>query len=258
MILGRIDLYPIKSLDGVSVKEARITSGGILEHDRVHAIVDGSGAYVNGKRTGRVNLLRVAFGADFQEASFWTNGDASRQQFVLGEPAPLNRWLSDFFGFAVELASERSNGFPDDRKAFGPTICSEASLRSVVDWFPELTLESARRRFRSNLEIEGVQPFWEDRLFGAPGASRPFRIGEVAFHGHNPCQRCIVPSRDPDGGVQSIPHFQRAFMDFRKKQTPSWANTEHFNHFYRFAINTSIPPAEAGKHLRVGDSICLP
>jgi uncharacterized protein YcbX len=30
MYLGRIAIFPIKSLDGVAVEEVRITSGGIL------------------------------------------------------------------------------------------------------------------------------------------------------------------------------------------------------------------------------------
>ena len=59
MVLSRIELFPIKSLDGVSVVAARINSAGILEHDRVYAIVDATGSYVNGKRTDRVHLIRT-------------------------------------------------------------------------------------------------------------------------------------------------------------------------------------------------------
>jgi uncharacterized protein len=124
-----------------------------------------------------------------------------------------------------------------------------------VRWFPELTVEGARRRFRSNLEVAGVEPFWEDRLFGAPDELHPFRIGGVSFLGHNPCQRCVVPSRDPENGTQFLPSFQKTFIALRKKRLPTWANSERFNHFYRFAVNTSIPVSEAGKILRVGDTI---
>ncbi len=58
MQLRRIEIFPIKSLDGIAVGEARITSGGILENDRVYAIMDGEGKVVNGKRTARVHDLR--------------------------------------------------------------------------------------------------------------------------------------------------------------------------------------------------------
>src|SRR5215469_4738646 len=153
MVLNRIDLFPVKSLDGVSVSEVRINSGGILENDRIYAIVDGSGSYINGKRTDRVHLIRATFAEDFHEGCFWIQGETSRQNFVLSEPSRINRWLSEFFGFAVGLVFEPVRGFADDRLASGPTIVSEASLCEIVRWFPELSLQETRRRFRSNLEI---------------------------------------------------------------------------------------------------------
>lgn len=97
MLLSRIDLYPIKSLDGVSVTEVRISAGGTLENDRIYAMVDEAGAYVNGKRTGKVHLLRTTFADSLKEASFWVNGDNRKQDYLLNEPGRLNRWLSDFF-----------------------------------------------------------------------------------------------------------------------------------------------------------------
>ena len=255
MVLSRIDLFPIKSLDGTSVTAVRVNSGGILEHDRVYAMVDGSGAYVNGKRTNRVHLIRTTFAENYREASFWIEGETQKHDFVLNEPDGVNRWLSDFFGFSVQLVSEFRGGFPDDRIASGPTIVSEASLQEVARWFPELTVEGARRRFRSNLEVAGVEPFWEDRLFGVQDELQPFRIGGVYLLGHNPCQRCVVPSRDPESGTQNLANFQKTFMALRKNCLPYWANSGRFNHFYRFAVNTSIPLPEAGKILRVGDTV---
>jgi uncharacterized protein YcbX len=254
MFLERIIVYPIKSLDGVSVPEARVTPGGILEFDRIFAIVDETGAYVNGKRTPRVQVLRAGFSPGFEEIAIGVTGDAARHHFSLRAPAALNRWLSDFFGFAVSLTREDLNGFPDDRGAPGPTITSKASLQEVAGWFPGLSLENARRRFRGNLELGGVGPFWEDRLYGKPGELKPFQVGEIPFLGHNPCQRCVVPVRDPDR-ADPIPNFQKLFMERRRETLPPWAEKERFNHYYRFAINTSIPPGAAGKSLRVGDPV---
>jgi uncharacterized protein len=119
-----------------------------------------------------------------------------------------------------------------------------------------MDVASARRRFRSNLEIGDVASFWEDHLFGAPGELKPFRIGPVQFLGHNPCQRCVVPTRDPDRS-ESIPNFQKSFMELRRKHLPAWSNPDRFNHYYRFAINTSVPSSETGKLLRVGDAISI-
>jgi uncharacterized protein len=255
MQLGRIIIFPIKSLDGLLVESARFTAGGILEHDRVFAIYDTAGKVVNGKRTARVHELRCAFDPPIREVRLWANGQTA-QQFQLDDRAPIEKWLGEFFGFPVVLQHETEKGFPDDREAFGPTIVSEASLRAIQGWFPELTIESTRRRFRANLELLDEKPFCEDALFGAPGELKPFQVGDVKFFGHNPCQRCVVPTRDPDS-AQPVPEFQKKFMQLRKESLPAWANAQRFNQFYRFAINTSVPPSEAAKQLRVGDNVAL-
>ncbi|HLX97032.1 MAG TPA: MOSC N-terminal beta barrel domain-containing protein [Verrucomicrobiae bacterium] len=254
MQLGQIIIFPIKSLDGVPVETARITGGGILEHDRSYAIYDADGKVVNGKRTPRVHELRCQFDARIAEVRLWPNGESSSAQFQLDDPVCIGQWLSDFFGFAVALRHEPHSGFPDDRTAFGPTITSEASLRTIQGWFPQMTLESVRRRFRTNLELTGGEPFGEDHLFGAPDELKPFQVGLVKFFGHNPCQRCVVPTRDPDSG-QATGDFQKKFMELRKRLLPEWANAQRFNHFYRFTVNTSIPPTEAGKQLSLGDPL---
>lgn len=253
MQMGRIVIFPIKALDGFLAESVRFTAGGILENDRVFAIYDDAGKVVNGKRTPRVHELRCAFDPQVREVRLWPNGQTPKQ-FQLDDRPQLEKWLGEFFGFTVVLRHETEKGFPDDREAFGPTIVSEASLRAVQRWFPELTLESARRRFRANLELLGEEPFCEDALFGGPGELKPFRIGEVNFLGHNPCQRCVVPTRDPDN-AQPVPEFQKSFMQRRKESLPPWANAQRFNHFYRFAVNTSVPPTEAGKELRIGDAV---
>jgi len=256
MQLGRIFIYPIKSLDGISVDAVRITSGGILENDRIYAIYDTAGKVVNGKRTARIHELRCAFDPEIRGVQLWQNNAERSREFRFAEPAPIEKWLTEFFGFHVTLRCEFRNGFPDDATAFGPTITSEASLVEVQAWFPGLPLESVRRRFRSNLELVDTEAFEEDRLFGAPEELRSFKVGEVNFFGHNPCQRCAVPTREPESG-QPIPDFQKKFMQMRREHLPAWSNPQRFNHFYRFAINTSVPPTESGKVLRSGDRLAL-
>jgi len=254
MRVGRILIFPIKSLDGIELDEVAITRGGILENDRVYAIFDEQGRVVNGKRTARVHALRCEFDAGLNEVRLWEN--AAPVQFCLDAPELIDRWLSDFFGFPVSLKHDPIAGFADDRSASGPTIVSEASLRRVREWYPELTLESVRHRFRTNIELIEGEPFCEDLLCGPPEAPNPFWIGEVRFLGHNPCQRCVVPTRDPATG-HALSGFQKNFMALREQELPRWDDAQHFNHYYRFAVNTSIPAGEAEKKLRIGDPVIL-
>ena len=112
-----------------------------------------------------------------------------------------------------------------------------------------------RVRFRANLEIGGVPPFWEDRLYAEKPNRVHFRIGDDEFHGNNPCRRCAVPPRDPFTGESAPGNFKTLFLKMREETLPPWAERSRFDHFYRLSVNTLVPPTEAGKILRVGDEI---
>jgi len=81
-----------------------------------------------------------------------------------------------------------------------------------------------------------------------------FRIGDCLFDGNNPCQRCVVPPRDPFTGINN-PEFAKIFARKRQETLPSWAEKSRFNHFYRLSVNTKVPDGEAGKVIRVGDEL---
>ncbi|MBI2951504.1 MOSC N-terminal beta barrel domain-containing protein [bacterium] len=249
--LDRIAIYPIKSLDGVAFSEAKVSSGGGLAHDREFAVVDGRGNFVNGKRNARVHLLRASYDLEVREVTLQAEG--RQALFRLDDDCrEMEAWLSDFFGFSVQVLRNSVNGFPDDTEAWGPTVLGAGTLEEVGSWFDGLSAEEARVRFRPNLVIGGAPAFWEDRLYGGPGVG--FEVGEVRFEGVNPCQRCVVPTRDPSTG-KVYAKFQKRFMERRRETLPPWAAASRFDHFYRLSVNTRIPPSEAGKVLRVGDEV---
>jgi uncharacterized protein len=253
--LAGIRIFPIKSLDALVLPEARFLPGGALAGDRRFAMRDAEGNFVNGKRQPGVHAIRAHWSADAAVVVL-SAPDQREQAFSLaGDLGPVERWLSACLGQPITLARDDDHGFPDDRKASGPTVVSTASLEEVVRWFPELTTESVRRRFRANLEVGGVPAFWEDRLYGAAGQARAFAIGEATLAGTNPCQRCPVPPRDPDTG-EIFTGFQKRFSDRRRETLPPWAVASRFDHFYRFTVNT-VAPGQGGKSLRLGDPVAL-
>jgi uncharacterized protein len=263
--LTQIVIYPVKSLDGMVVDRTQISSGGALEFDRRWAIVDAAGKVVNAKRTAKIQQLRAEFdvgsaGLESVRRSIihlQTPDDPHTHSFCLNtELTELGKWLRQFFGFDVSLIENATTGFPDDPDAYGPTIVSTATLETICEWFPELDLAEVRRRFRTNLELSGVPAFWEDRLFGASGEVIDFRLGNVQFYGINPCQRCVVPTRDSITGNVTA-KFQQTFSQQRQQTLPPDVNAARFNHFYRLAVNTQIPLVEAGKFLNTGDRLTL-
>jgi uncharacterized protein YcbX len=250
--LARISIFPIKSLDGLTVSEAQILPSGALKGDREFAIVDHAGKFVNGKRNPKVHLLRSAFDLGARTVKIWEQGQTDRQIFDLdGDRHAMSDWFSDYFEQPVKLVQNLEMGFPDDTDSPGPTIISTATLTTVASWFPQLSYEQIQRRLRTNLEVDTVLPFWEDRLFTSADSSVIFRVGDVQMEGINPCQRCVVPTRNPETGEVSD-HFQKIFIQQRQETLPEWVERSRFNHFYRLAINTRIPISEAGKVLAIG------
>jgi uncharacterized protein len=255
--LERILIYPVKSLDGLSLPSVRLLKSGALEGDRRFALLDSQAKYVNGKRHSHIHHLRSSFDA-MTRTLHLRNGDGRRAGSfdVDHERNRLQEWLSEFFGFAVQFQENPAAGFPDDTDSPGPTIVSTATLHEVASWFPGLDGEQIRKRMRANLEIGGVPAFWEDRLYGVAGTKMRFRIGNVDFDGINPCQRCVVPPRDPVSG-EGYPEFAKVFAKKREETLPAWAERSRFNHFYRLAINTCLPEGEGGKTVYVGDEISV-
>lgn len=257
MHLSNILLYPIKSLDGIAVETASILPGGSLAHDREFALVDEMGRVVNAKRTAQIQRIRSTYDLAARTVTLGVQGEYSRQTFHLDhERSLLEAWFSDYFGYPVWLQQNLHMGFPDDTDASGPTLVSVATLETVAAWFPGSTLEEMRDRFRSNLEIAGTPPFWEDQLLAKPGEVVPFQIGEVTLLGNNPCQRCVVPTRHPQTAAVTA-QFQNRFSALRSETLPDWAPISRFNHFYKLTLNTKVPTTEAGKVLRLGDGVKL-
>jgi MOSC domain-containing protein len=271
--LTGIRLHPIKSLDPVTVHEAPIGPGGGLEQDRAWALFSVDGRWVNGKRTAAMHLIRATYAPDLSSVTLAVPGDRrnipARTFPFPGGAEDAAEWFSVYFEQQI-LVRHAPEGFPDDTIANGPTIISTASLQTVSDWFPGLTLDSARQRFRTTLEIDGADvgtttasanghlpAFWEDQLYGEDERSVVrFRIGEVNFEGSNPCARCPVPARDAQTGADLV-GFQKRFSDLRSKTLPPWAPAARFDHFYRLAVNTRVAPTETGKLLSVGDAVVL-
>ena len=258
--LANIRLHPIKGLDPVSVAEARIGPNGGLELDRVWALYSVDGQWVNGKRTQAIHLIRAEYAPDITSVALSVPSDRRKiptRRFAFPhDTEAAAEWFSVYFEQQIIVRYARE-GQPDDALAPGPTIVSTASLQAVSDLFPGVSLDEARERFRTTLEINSVPAFWEDRLFGEDERSVVrFRIGEVHFEGSNPCARCPVPPRNPRTGEINV-EFTRKFTQMRRSAIPPWTPEVRFDHYYRLSTNTRVPSSECGKQIAVGDALLL-
>ncbi len=252
--LTRINIHPIKSFDAQSVDTALLLPSGALQHDRRFALVDHTGDFVNGKRFPAIQRLRSRFDSASEQLSLQLDGQGPTHSFDMrGDRSELVAWLSDYFGQPVTLQENTAGGFPDDVESPGPTLIATATLAEVASWFPGVSVDEARDRFRANLEIDADEPFWEDRLLAAGLGAVRFRIGEAQLLGTNPCARCPVPTRNPYTG-EPIHGFAKAFAQRRQAALPDWAPAARFDHFYRLSVNTRGVHARPTT-IRVGDEL---
>ncbi|MBL0037223.1 MAG: MOSC domain-containing protein [Flavobacteriales bacterium] len=218
LTLASIHLYPIKSLGGFSVNEARLTDRG-LEHDRRWMLVDDAGLFLSQRELATMACLhtsalrdgfrvmdvrdgatldlpwRISEGGDIG-ARVWDDPVPA----LIGDPS-WSTWFRERLGRRVRLVF-----MPDATKR--PTDARYAEgLTSLSDGFPYLILSQASlddlnarleervpiERFRPNLVINGGAAFQEDTW-------KEIAIGAVKFHLVKPCARCMIITTDQRTG----------------------------------------------------------
>jgi len=265
MYLSEINIYPIKSLKGISLSEATIEARG-LQYDRRWMLVDQSNKFLtqrelpkmatlavevaeNGLRVaeGRDNRISIPFEPQAQETArvrVWRN--VCRARIYEDE---INQWFSDMLKTKCKLVF-----MPEEtkRKAHHPYKIHEDDIVSFADGYPFLLigdgsladingrLETAveMRRFRPNFVATGVPAFAEDNW-------RKFRFGKNIFYGVKLCGRCVITTVDPDLGVKGKEPL-RTLASYRTAKLGSKMKV-------RFGQN--LIAEKAGGVVRVGDKI---
>jgi uncharacterized protein YcbX len=271
--LSHIAVHPVKALDPVARERVALTDIGGLENDRAYAIVTEDDEYLNGKRTDEVHRIRAAIDTErgriglAVEAGGSSNGangeppaegDGTREFHLDEDRAAIEAWLSERFGRPVRLEVAAGGGLTDgviygDTDQTGPTLASAATLREVASWYDGIDAREMRLRLRVNLVVEGVPPFWEDRLVA--GGGRAFQIGDVRLEGTHPVPRCVVPTRDPHTG-EVTDGFRETFLERREATLPEWADRGAFDgNLYSVTVGTHVPESERDGELRVGDTV---
>ncbi len=189
--LGRVLRWPVKSLKGEEVRQARLDDRG-MAGDRAYSLVDD-----RENHAGRVLTVRQR-----AEMLHWSSAYGDADTPTLTAPDGT-LWSWNDPGLVAELA--RSLGTPlslraaDGQQDRGPTVLvtTAASLAALEE---ELGAPVDLLRFRPNLHLELDAPPFAEESWG-PGTTVTVGAAELTVTGENagPCIRCAVPSWDPDG-----------------------------------------------------------
>ncbi len=248
--VASLHIYPIKSLGGFSVNEARTTDRG-FEHDRRWMLVNENGRFITQREKPAMaclhcSLLTDGFRVtDTRDRSVidlpWGIRSSTRRQAsvfsdtveVLDAPAELSAWFSEKLQLSCTLVF-----MPDDSKrpvdptyadgitslsdGFPYLIVSRASLddlnariRSSSDHPIDRSSDLGMERFRPNIVIAGGHAFQEDGW-------KEITIGDSRFSLVKPCARCAIPTIDQRTGEPGK-EPTRTLANYRKRVTENGA-----------------------------------
>lgn len=239
LVLAGIAVYPLKSGAGIDVDARDVEPCG-LRDDRRWMVIDGDGVCVTARERpqmvrifaandgpdlrleihGREPLTVSYPDADSPAARVWIWGQACS---ALDAGAAAAHWMSDALDKPVRLVAmdKRTRRRPD------PDCTRPEDEVSFADCYPVLAIGQSSlddlntrtptpvsmRRFRPNFVVGGGAPFAEDNW-------RRIRIGSVEFEGVENCERCELPTVDPDTGVPDARREpMRTLSRFRRRTT---------------------------------------
>lgn len=254
--ISKIIIYPFKSLPGIEVSAARFTAAGSLAGDREFAFESPDGRVVNAKRLAEIHKIRAEYNLPKRTITLWSEATPRKETFTFDhQREALSAWVAKQLDIpGLRLKQNSVIGFPDDIKSPGPTIVSEATLTAAGQYFdPPIDLPEITRRMRPNIIIKGVEPYWEDALYGQEGVGGLLTLGQTELIVTGPCQRCVVPTRDSQTG-DPTPQFMKRFMEIRRATLPGAQQKDprFEKNPYRLCVNVLGP---VGGAIQVSDTL---
>lgn len=219
--IAALHVYPIKSCRGIASKEVRLGPRG-FDGDREWMLVDADGRFVTQRQLPRLALISTALTethlvVEAPEHGRWEiPRDSARLTettptravqiwkdtcLAVDEDDPTAQWFSSFLGQPLRLVRfapdqrrlsnrawtgelEAENAFSD---GYPVLVISEASLADLNQRLGGLPLPM--NRFRPNLVLGGVAPYFED-------SCGTLRFGDVELRIVKPCERCRITTTD--------------------------------------------------------------
>jgi uncharacterized protein len=224
LTISQLFIYPVKSLGGIAVNTANVTSRG-LQHDRRLMLADSDNRFLTQREYPAMALLQPVLAANGlyihhkknQLPPLFIPVQPTGGQPVIAtvwddcceaQPydAAVNDWFSQALGLSCQLLymPETSRRAADKKYAHNSEIVSFADgyptlligQASLDDLNTRLTVPVPMNRFRPNIVFTGGDPFLEDQL-------AQFSINGIEFSGIKPCARCVMTTIDQDNPATS-------------------------------------------------------
>ena len=222
LLVSELFIYPVKSLSGISVKEALVTERG-FQHDRRWMLIDEYNMFITQRDYPELALLQVTVQEqglliqhkhsgksitipfhhtkkDVISVTIWD--DTCHAETISDE---IDSWFSEILGSKCRLVY-----MPDNvRREVDKNYATHNEVTGFSDGYPFLLIGQASvdhlnkllehplpiQRFRPNIVFTGGIPHEEDIM-------NHFKINDINFYGVKLCARCVITTVNHETGVK--------------------------------------------------------
>lgn len=262
MHLSEINIYPVKSLKGISLNEAIIEDRG-LRNDRRWMLVDDQNKFLTQREFPAMAKISIevdgnALLAKCGEPAIDIPFDAATNEYrtvriwkssVRSEvyPQAVNSWFSEILGVDCRLVAMPEGA----RREIDPAYAVRRFKDEVsfADGYPFMLIGQASlddlnsrlakpvpmNRFRPNFVVAETEPFAEDKW-------KVIRIGSTVFHVVKSCERCTIPTIDQVTGEKTGKEPLRTLSIYRSVRN-------------NVLFGQNLIAENAGENIKVGDQV---
>ncbi len=289
MIISAIYIYPIKSLKGIGVDEARVEERG-LEFDRRWMLTTPEGMFFTQREFPRMARIAVVVNGDglmvtsdgVGEITIPFEPDSGERRSVtvwqsvcdgLVYKGAVSEWFSDAIGTRCHLVY-----MPDEAKRhINPRFDRGEDIVSFADGYPLMVIGEASladlnerlernndsvdagekpavqsvpmNRFRPNLVIAGSDAFAEDDW-------KRVRVGEAVFRSTKPCERCVITTINQQRGEFTGKEPLKTLAKYRMAKDVMPERSAALNVSPNGVLfGQNLVPETPGSTIRVGDAV---
>jgi len=257
-------LYPIKSLGGIAVPQAKVLEEG-FQYDRRWMLVDADGHFLTQREHAQMALfscelsddnLHVTYKGETQTIALADHSDVHKpvkvwsSKLKANEVDPtLSEWFSECLGMSATLVKMTDISHRPKRLFTEPY----KTKLSFADGYPYLILGTASMdtlnekletalpvdRFRANIIVSTTEAHEEDNW------KESFELGTATMKVIKPCARCVVTTIDQQTANKGKEPL-KTLATYRKKRNKIW--------FGANAICTKVGLIKIGDKINLAES----
>jgi uncharacterized protein len=221
MQISEINIYPIKSLGGITLNESIIEERG-FQNDRRFMLIDEFGEFMTQRDFPKMATIKVSLEENNLIVSANNFEDLQISFSHIGESVKVQVWNSicdavvcekkyaEWFSKVLQTKCELVYMPNDSRRNINQRFNVNDDIVSFADGYPYLLIgenslnelnsrlenKVQMNRFRPNIVIKNSEAFAEDNW-------KKIKIGETVFRSTKPCARCVMTTIDQSKGEKT-------------------------------------------------------